>query len=1182
MAASPSSYRCRYHAFLSFRGEDTRKGFTDHLYRALEMAGIHTFRDDDEIERGAEIAVELQKAIQESQVSLIVFSKDYASSRWCLDELAKIMKRKRNDGHMVVPVFYKVDPSDVRKQTGSFGEAFAKHEERFKEEMAKVDEWRRSLRDAADLGGMVLGDQYESQLIQNIVEDIGNKLEPKVLNVAPHMVGIDDRVKGINMWLRDGSADVGVAGIYGMGGIGKTTIAKVAYNMNLDSFQGSSFVADIRATSEQPNGLVRLQMKLLSDIQKQNSKPKKIYSVDEGMSRIKHIVCCKRVLIVLDDVNDLDQFGAILGMREWFHPGSKIIITTRHQHLLITNGISKMFAVQKLLEQESLELFSWHAFRQVYPIQSYMELSTAVAQRCGGLPLALQVLGSSLFGKSEDVWKNAIEKLDVIPDGKVQKVLRISFDTLQDDHDKSLFLHMACFFTGKEKIFTITVLDNLEFFTRIGIQNLVDRCLVQIDHDDKLIMHQLLIDMAREIIRQESPENPGKRSRVWHKDASNVLENITGTETIKGLMLNLHKENTLSNTKRCHAEEYDGNCSRPRWLGFFSWKSNNFSLTELDSDEGNFKTEAFKGMHNLKILLLNNVKFSGCYNDFPKKLSWLCWQGFPSESIPKEFHLRTLVVLELQNSKLKFVWEGKKTLPRLKILDLSHSLGLVTTPDLSGLSNLERLILNGCTNIAEIDESIGDLENLVFLNLEDCKNLEKLPETICKLTSLKELNLSGCSKLALHSNTATDMKNFFSLLSNKSWQSIWSHVSPRKGVEPTGLSLVNLPHSIVRLSLAHCHLSEIPNDLHIFSSLKELDLSGNQFMSLPENMKNIIVLKSLRLNGCTNLIMLPELPPNLDEFFAINCTSVKKLPSLPNTSINILIGCGELVEVQSVFSIRPLIGELDMEMIRNMGLCNLEPFGRTEELEMINCLTSTTRTCPLQGLYECGIFSIFLHGSMIPNWYKYRGETALSIIVPSHPKLKIKGLNVCVVYTRDCVVHKFELYISLFLKVSNEAKGLMWSYSPVSVGRPKENEEMSWLSHWQFENDELEGGEELCFSVDTEDVRFLIKEIGVQLVYEHENEGKACNGIQSSIPEDVTTQHEAPSWSQGVLIEHVAAPKYQIWPGKYFLCNHYSFPGRFDFSKAYPMGGYRRIFEHQDFEKRVLGQKNLLRGTCFA
>ncbi|KAB2595101.1 TMV resistance protein N-like [Pyrus ussuriensis x Pyrus communis] len=158
--ASSCFYRCSYHAFLSFRGEDTRKGFSDHLYRALELAGIHTFRDDDEIERGANITAELHKAINESKVSIIVFSKNYATSRWCLDELARIMERRRSDdGHFVMPVFYDVDPSHVRKQTGSFREAFCRHEKRFKEDMDKVEEWRRALRDVADLAGMVLEDR---------------------------------------------------------------------------------------------------------------------------------------------------------------------------------------------------------------------------------------------------------------------------------------------------------------------------------------------------------------------------------------------------------------------------------------------------------------------------------------------------------------------------------------------------------------------------------------------------------------------------------------------------------------------------------------------------------------------------------------------------------------------------------------------------------------------------------------------------------------------------------------------------------------------------------------------------------------------------------------------------------------------------------------------------------------
>ncbi|KAM5554609.1 hypothetical protein ABKV19_022819 [Rosa sericea] len=149
---------CRYHVFLSFRGEDTRKTFTDHLYTAFVDQGFRTFRDDDELERGEDINPGLEKAIQQSISSVIVFSKDYASSRWCLNELLMILKRKRTSSdYVVLPVFYNVDPSQVRKQTGSFAEAFARHQEN--EPSNKVKEWRAALTKVADLGGKVLKNQ---------------------------------------------------------------------------------------------------------------------------------------------------------------------------------------------------------------------------------------------------------------------------------------------------------------------------------------------------------------------------------------------------------------------------------------------------------------------------------------------------------------------------------------------------------------------------------------------------------------------------------------------------------------------------------------------------------------------------------------------------------------------------------------------------------------------------------------------------------------------------------------------------------------------------------------------------------------------------------------------------------------------------------------------------------------
>ena len=133
---SSSTRRWDCNVFLSFRGEDTRNGFTGHLYRALCDQGINTFIDND-LQRGEEISLELLKAIKSSRISIIIFSQNYAFSSWCLEELVKILNCKQN-GQLVLPVFYKVDPSELRKQEGSFGLALTTHEKKFENNMEKV------------------------------------------------------------------------------------------------------------------------------------------------------------------------------------------------------------------------------------------------------------------------------------------------------------------------------------------------------------------------------------------------------------------------------------------------------------------------------------------------------------------------------------------------------------------------------------------------------------------------------------------------------------------------------------------------------------------------------------------------------------------------------------------------------------------------------------------------------------------------------------------------------------------------------------------------------------------------------------------------------------------------------------------------------------------------------------
>ena len=185
--------------------------------------------------------------------------------------------------------------------------------------------------------------RHESQFIQDIVKQVQHKLQRNALYVPPFLVGIDLLVTGINQWLEDGLEleKAKIAAIFGIGGVGKTTIAKVVYNQNLERFEGYSFLADVRETCQESNGLVRLQRQLISDVLK--GKAKKIYNPDDGITKIREAICSRRVLLVLDDVDDPEKITKIVGAQLLLHPGSKIIITSRHRHLLSDPFITQWF-----------------------------------------------------------------------------------------------------------------------------------------------------------------------------------------------------------------------------------------------------------------------------------------------------------------------------------------------------------------------------------------------------------------------------------------------------------------------------------------------------------------------------------------------------------------------------------------------------------------------------------------------------------------------------------------------------------------------------------------------------------------------------------------------------------------------------------------------------------------------
>ncbi len=195
----------RYDVFLSFRGEDTRKGFTTPLHARLQQQGLAAFIDNERLKRGAVISQGLLQAIEASLVSIVIISQNYASSTWCLDELQKIVELRKEYGKAIFPVFYGVDPSDVRHQRGSFEIAFAKHEEAFTGNREKVRRWRDALTDVANTSGWDSTEYgHDAQLIESIVEAVWGTLRPKMPSTIDMLGDVDSKIEDLDQGLRTG------------------------------------------------------------------------------------------------------------------------------------------------------------------------------------------------------------------------------------------------------------------------------------------------------------------------------------------------------------------------------------------------------------------------------------------------------------------------------------------------------------------------------------------------------------------------------------------------------------------------------------------------------------------------------------------------------------------------------------------------------------------------------------------------------------------------------------------------------------------------------------------------------------------------------------------------------------------------------------------------------------------
>ena len=366
----------------------------------------------------------------------------------------------------------------------------------------------------------------ESSAIEEIVGKIYHQLNIIYLNVYEDCVGLNSRVEEIkSSYLGIGLKDVRFIGIWGMGGMGKTTLARALYQRIHNHFDASSFIGNVREESYE-KGLISLQKQLLDDILIESNI--RIQHIEWGINLIKDRLCKKKVLIILDDVDQPEQLKALAGKRDWFGRGSRIIITTRDQRLLITHDMTEaeIYKVKELDDNEALQLFSREVFKKDYPSKNFMKLSQYVIHYASGLPLALKILGASLIEREPIVWRDILAKLIEHPPRQLMDVLAISFYGL-DSKEKNLFLDIACFFKGDKKSRVATILQ-----TGIEINVLVEKSLIDISRFGTLWMHDTLQDFGREIVCREYPDEPGQRSRLW---LSNDILHVLKYNTVSSL-----------------------------------------------------------------------------------------------------------------------------------------------------------------------------------------------------------------------------------------------------------------------------------------------------------------------------------------------------------------------------------------------------------------------------------------------------------------------------------------------------------------------------------------------------------------------------------------------------------------------------------------------------------------------
>ncbi|PWA44742.1 hypothetical protein CTI12_AA519040 [Artemisia annua] len=378
----PRYKKPKYDVFVNYVFEDIGKRFASHLKGALGREGF-TICDHTMLPLGQDESSELLKAIDDSQIYLVLISPKYPFSKECLDELVCIMEsypkfKKRK----VLPVFFDVEPSHVRNQQGSFLEAFQGHEKNVDPERVQI--WRQALKEAGDKSGLNLKDcRDEEKLIRKIIKDVRNMQNPQQLCYVEHPVGIDSRAQDIISALRLTDQACSIVAVLGISGSGKTTIVKAVYDKIAADFDVSCFIENIDGLYTGQNWEVKLQRDAIYRL----TAGKKKFKGSDRVAKLIKLLSGQKVLLILDDVYEFKQLQALSIHLASFHDGSRIIVTTRNK-LSLSNLPHTPYTIRLLDTIESFELFT-RLIGKGEPLNK--KFVDGIVQCAGGLPLVLEV-----------------------------------------------------------------------------------------------------------------------------------------------------------------------------------------------------------------------------------------------------------------------------------------------------------------------------------------------------------------------------------------------------------------------------------------------------------------------------------------------------------------------------------------------------------------------------------------------------------------------------------------------------------------------------------------------------------------------------------------------------------------------------------------------------------------------